>query len=140
MAETLTFPSSLGQKKAQVQTDLDFSLLYSGFHQLHSTAQELTGVHDAPDGAEPRGAAQPHLPQVPVLSWSQIQHPAPVVGLLKHQPVALHDVAGLALGNTEAVHHVLTVVHQLVHLAREVLPLIDPQSEGSSLLWREILH
>ena len=95
---------------------------------------ELTGVHDAPHGAEPGHVVHSHLLEVPVLSWPQVQHLAPVVGLLEHQPVAVHHVARLALRHVETILHVVTVVSQLVHLATEVLPLIDPHTEGSSVL------
>lgn len=102
------------------------------FHLVHL---ELTGVHDAPDGAEPQHVAHPHVSKVPVLSWPQVQHLAPIAGLLEHQPVAIHHVAGLAVRHVEAIHHVVAVVHQLIHLASKVLLLIDPHSEGSPVLW-----
>lgn len=95
---------------------------------------ELT-VHDAPDGAEPCHVTHPHISEVPVLSWSEVHHPASIVGLLEHQPVTVHHIAGLAVGHAETIHHIVTVVHQLVHLAPKVLPLIDPHSERSPVLW-----
>ncbi|KAF3843544.1 hypothetical protein F7725_002393 [Dissostichus mawsoni] len=45
------------------------------------------------------------------------------VGLLVHQPVTVHHVAGLAVGHAVTLLDVLTVVHHLVTLTTEVLPL-----------------
>ena len=104
------------------------------FFSLSTLQFELT-VHDAPDGAEPCHVTHPHISEVPVLPWPEVHHPASVVGLLEHQPVAVHHVAGLAVGHAEAIHHVVTVVHQLMHLASEVLPLVDPHSVRSPVLW-----
>jgi len=94
----------------------------------------LTHVHDAPEGVEPPVAAHAHVPEVAVLSGPRVHHPAPVVGLLVPQPVAVHHVAGLALGHAVALRHVVTVVRHLVHLAAEVIPLVDPHPELSPVL------
>ena len=112
---------------------LDFSLAL--FFHIVNLESELTRVNDTSDGADLGHVAQPQLFEVPVLSWLEVQHLAPEVGLLEHQPVAVHHVAGLAVGHTEAIHHVVAVFHQLVHLASEVLLLIDPHAEGSPVLW-----
>ena len=94
----------------------------------------LTGIHDTPHRAEPHHIAHAHLPEVPVLSRPHVHLPASVVGLLIHQPVAIHDVAGLAVRHAVTIHDVVTVVHQLVHLASKVRPLVDPHPEGASVL------
>lgn len=57
------------------------------------------------------------------------------MGLLIHQPVALHHIAGHEAGHVVAVHDVLTVLHQFVHLALEVLPLVDSHPERTSVHW-----
>lgn len=117
-------------------TNIKFQLAL--FFPLVRSNFELTDIHDAPDGVEPRNAAHAHLSEVPVLSRPQVHHPTSEVGLLKHQPVAFHHVTGLAVGHAEAVHHVVTVVHELVHLASEVLPFVDPHSEWPLVLCRYI--
>lgn len=108
-----------------------FIIIHSTFGVCHF---ELTGVHNAPDGAELCDVA-PHLSEVPVLSWPEVQHPASEAGLLEHQPVTVHHVAGLTVRHVKTIHYVVAVVAQLVHLASEVLPLVDPHSEGASVLW-----
>ncbi len=94
----------------------------------------LAHVHDAPHAHEPL-ATHAHVPEAPVLSGPQVDHPASVVGLLVHQPLAVHHIAGHAVGHTVAVHDGVTVVHQLMHLTTEVLPLIDPHPELASVLF-----
>ena len=84
----------------------------------------LTGIHDAPHGHESHVVVS-HLSEAPVLSRPHVHHPASVVGLLVHQPVAVHHVAGLAVGHAVTVHDGVAVIHQLVHLTSEVLPLVD---------------
>ena len=75
-----------------------------------------------------------HVSEAPVLSGPQVHHLASVVRLLVHQPVAVHHVAGLAVIHAVALHDVVTVVHQLIHLTTEVLPLVDPHPELASVL------
>ncbi len=43
-------------------------------------------------------------------------------------------MAGLAVRHAVTVHGVVTVIHHLVHLTHEVLPLVDPHSVGSPML------
>ena len=95
---------------------------------------ELTGIHNTPHRVDFHHVAHAHLPEVPVLSRPHVHLPASVLGLLVHQPVAVHHVAGVAVGHAVIIHHVVTVVHQLVHLASEVLLLIDFHPESSSVL------
>ena len=92
-------------------------------HRIHDTshAHELHIVHA-------------HLSEALVLSRPHVHHPASEVGLLIHQPVAIHDVAGLAVRHAVTIHDGVTVVHQLHHLASEVLPLVDPHPVVSSVL------
>ena len=63
----------------------------------------LAHVGDTLHAHEP-GAAHAHVPEAPVLSGPQVHHLASVVGLLVHQPVAVHHVAGHAVGHAVAVH------------------------------------
>ena len=93
----------------------------------------LTHISDTPHAHEPH-ATHAHIPEVPVLSGPHVSHPASEVGLLIHQPVAIHHVAGLAVGHTVTVHDGVTVVHHLVHLTSKVISLVDPHSVGSSVL------
>lgn len=81
--------------------------------------------------------AHSRLSEVSVLSWPHVHHAASVAGLLKHQPVAVHHIAGLAVRHVIAILERLTVVHQLMHLASEVLPFIDPYPELSPVLLEE---
>ena len=91
-------------------------------------------IHDTPHAHKPT-AAHTHVPEAPVLSRPQVHHPAPVVGLLVQQPVAVHHLAGHAVGHAVAVLDVAAVFHQLVHLTAKVLPFIDPHSELASVLF-----
>ena len=91
-------------------------------------------VSDTPHAHEP-AATHAHLPEAPVLSGPQVHHPASVVGLLVHQPVAVHHVAGHAVRHTVAVHDVVAVLHQLMHLTTKVLPLIDSHPVLASVLF-----
>lgn len=69
-----------------------------------------------------------------MLPWPHIQHPASEVGLLEHQPVAFQHIARLAVRHVVAILDGFAVVHQLVGLSSEVVPLIDPHSELSPVL------
>ena len=93
----------------------------------------VAGIRDTPHAHEP-GAAHAHVPEAPVLSGPQVHHLASVVGLLVHQPVAVHHVAGHAVGHAVAVLDVVAVVHQLVALTTEVLPLVDLSPELATVL------
>lgn len=106
---------------------LRFNLLY-----FHFTV--LTRICYASDRADSGQIAHFQVSEISVLSRPDIKHPSSEVWLLEHQPVAIHHVAGLAVRHTETFHHILTVIRELVHLASEVLPLIDPHSEGSPVL------
>ena len=44
-------------------------------------------------------------------------------------------MAGHAVRHTVAVHDVVAVLHQLMHLTTEVLPLVDPHPELASVLY-----
>lgn len=84
--------------------------------------------------------AEPHivivdLCEVPVLSWLQVNHPALVVRLLKHQPVALHHVAGLGARHLVAILDGVAVVSHLVHLPLKIGSLVDPH-----LKWARVLE
>merc|ERR1719153_295504 len=92
----------------------------------------VAGISDAPHAHEPH-AADAHVGEAPVLAGPQVHHPAPVVGLLVHQPVAVRHVTGHTVGHAETVHDVVAVIHQLAHLASEVLPLIDSHPVGTSV-------
>lgn len=94
----------------------------------------LTRICYASDGADPGQIAHFQVSEIPVLPGPDVQHPSSEAGLLEHQPVAVHHVTGLAVGHAETLHHVVAVVHQLVHLSSEVLPLVDPHPEGSPVL------
>ena len=107
-------------------------------HQLHIRFinikyRTLAHIHDTPHAHKPT-AAHTHVPEAPVLSRPQVHHPAPEVGLLVQQPVAVHHLAGHAVGHAVAVLDVVAVVSQLVHLTAEVLPLVDPHPELASVL------
>ena len=98
----------------------------------------IPGIHDAPHAHEPHAA---EVPEAPVLSRPEVPHPASVVGLLVHQPVAVHHMAGhAAAGPVVAVHEGIAVLHHLVHLAHEVLLLVDPHPVGSSVLFEKRTH
>ena len=90
-------------------------------------------VHDAPDGTDLRVHASPVVVP-PVLAGAHVVVAAPVVGLLVHQPVAVHHVAGVEVGHAEAVHEVGAVVAQLIHLAGHVGALVQPHPEVTAVL------
>ena len=95
--------------------------------------RKLTHVSDTPHAHEPL-AAHAHIPEAPVLSGPHVHHPSLVVGLLVHQPVSVHHVAGLAVGHAVTILDVVTVVHHLIGLTTEVLPLVDLHPELASVL------
>lgn len=88
---------------------------------------------DAPDWVEPH-IISADLSEVSVLSWPQIKHLAPVVWLLKHQPVAFHDIAGLHIRHVIVILNGVAVIRQLLHLPFKVHSLVDPHLEGSLVL------
>ena len=88
---------------------------------------------DASDRVEPHLVAA-HLSEVPVLPWLQIKHPALVVWLLEHQPVAFHHVAGLHVGHVVVILDGVAVVGEFLHLPFEVCLLVDPHLVGSLVL------
>ena len=90
-------------------------------------------VHDTSDGADPGAHASP-VAVSPVLARPQVVVLSPVVGLLVHEPVAVHHVAGLDVGHAVAIHDVGAVVVQLCHLAAHVVAVIDPHSVGAAVL------
>lgn len=69
-----------------------------------------------------------------MLPWPHVHHLASEVGVLKHQPVAFQHVARLAVGHVVPILDGFTVVHQLMGLAPEVVPLVDPYPELSPVL------
>lgn len=69
-----------------------------------------------------------------MLPWPHVQHPASEVGVLKHQPVAFQHVARLAVGHVVPILDGFAVIHQLVSLASEVVPLVDPHPELTPVL------
>ncbi len=96
-------------------------------------ASSLTHISNTLHAHESHVAVS-HISEVPVLSRSEVGHPASVVGLLIEEPVAVHHMAGLAVRHTETIHDVFTVIHQFIHLSSEVVPLVDPHSVGSPVL------
>ena len=95
--------------------------------------RKLTGIHDAPHGHESRVAVS-HISEAPVLPRPHVHHPASVVRLLVHQPVAVHHIAGLAVRHAVTVHDGVTVIHHLHHLTSKLLLIVDPHPELSSVL------
>ena len=76
-----------------------------------------------------------HLLEAHVLSGPHVHHPASVLGLLVHQPVAVHHVAGLAVGHAVTILDVVTILHHLMGLTTEVLPLVDLHPVLASVLF-----
>ncbi|KAF3843573.1 hypothetical protein F7725_002422 [Dissostichus mawsoni] len=114
--------------KQPLSTLQDWHLL-----RLEETFSEhLAGIGDTPHAHEPL-ALMP-MSEVPVLSGPHVHHLASELGLLVHQPVTVHHVAGLALVHAVTVHDVVTVLHHLVTLTTEVLLLIDLHPELASVL------
>ena len=119
-----------------IQTEKTENFVYKDstlfiFQCFHGNS--IIRVHDAPHAHEPH-ATHAHVHEVPVLSRPEVHHPASVAGLLVHQPVSVHHVAGHAVGHAVTAQDVVTVVHQLVHLTTEVLPLVDPHPVVSTVL------
>lgn len=48
--------------------------------------------------------------------------------------MTIQHIAGLAVRHIKAILQRLTVIHQLMHLASEVLSFVDPHPELSSVL------
>ena len=90
-------------------------------------------IHETPDGADP-GAHGVPLAEAPVLAGPQVVVAPPVVGVLVQQPVAIHHVAGVEVGEAEAVHEVGAVLHQLHHLTPHVEVLEQPHPEAAAVL------
>ena len=90
-------------------------------------------IREAPDGADPGAVAAP-LAEAPVLAGLQVVVAPPVVGMLIQQPVAVHHVAGVEVGQTETVHEVRAVVGQLHHLASHVEVLVQPHLGAAAVL------
>ncbi|KAF3843542.1 hypothetical protein F7725_002391 [Dissostichus mawsoni] len=109
-------------------------------HELIRTTLEVLllveGIGDAPHAHEPL-AAHAHVPEVPVLSGPHVHHLASEVGLIVHQPVTVHHVAGLAVGHAVTLLDVVAIVHQLVTLTTEVLLLVNLHPELASVLLLE---
>lgn len=107
----------------------------SGYENFIQCKESLiAGVGDAPHAHEPDDAPA-QVKEGPVLAGPHVHHLASELGLLVHQPVALHHIAGLAVGHAQTVRDVVTVLCQLIHLTSEVLLLVDPHPEGSPVLW-----
>ncbi len=102
-----------------------YKLFYLNFGTL------VHGVHDTPHAHESHAT---HIAEAPVLSRPEVRHSASVVGLLIEEPVAIHHMTGLAVRHAVTVHGAVTVIHHLVHLTHEVLPLVDLHSVGSPVL------
>lgn len=72
--------------------------------------------------------------EVPVLSWLQKKHPALIIWLFKHHPVALHHLAGLHARHVIVILDGVAVICQFVHLAFKVWSFIDPHIKKSLVL------
>lgn len=92
-------------------------------------------IHEPPDGADPGVVAAPLIVAL-VLAGPQVVVAPPVVGLLVHQPVSVHHVAGVEVGHAETVHEVGAVVGQLHHLSAHVEMLVQPHLEAAAMLQR----
>ncbi len=106
-------------------TMFSYKLFYWNFGTL------VPGVHDTPHAHKSHAI---HIAEALVLSRPEVRHPAFVVGLLIEEPVAVHHMTGLAVRHAVTVHDTVTVIHHLVHLTHEVLPLVYPHSVGSPVL------
>ncbi len=100
-------------------------------NNLEIARKLIHGVHDTPHAHESHAT---HIAEAPVLSRPEVRHSASVVGLLIEEPVAIHHMTGLAVRHAVTVHGVVTVIHHLIHLTHEVLPLVDLHSVGSPVL------
>ena len=90
-------------------------------------------VGDPSEGADLGAQASPVV-EPPVLAGPHIVLPALVVGLVVHQPVAVHHVAGVDVGHTETVLDVGAVVAQLIHLAAHVRTIVHSHSVLATVL------
>ena len=96
-------------------------------------------IHDASEGANP-GAHSSPVVVLPVLSGPQVVLPALVVGLVVHQPVAVHHVAGVDVGHAETVLDIGAVVAQLHHLTSHIRAIIQPHLVVATVLWRQRMN
>lgn len=90
-------------------------------------------IHDSSDRAHPGTHTTP-VTVPPVLARPQVEVPAHIVGLLIHKPVTIHHMAGMEVGHIEAVHKIRAIIHELHHPAAHVRVLIEPHSEGPTML------
>lgn len=95
--------------------------------------QKWSIVHDAFDGSDSGIPATP-LTEPLILSRPYQVHPAPVVGVLIEEPVAIFHVAGEDVINVEAIHDTGTVIHKVHHLTPKLDPLIQAHVERPRLL------
>lgn len=93
-------------------------------------------IHEAPDGADPGVVAAPFVEAL-VLAGPHVVVMSPVVGLLVHEPVAVHHVAGVDVGHVETLIEVGAVVCQLYHLTSHVEMLVQPHLVAAAVLQRE---
>jgi len=126
----------LGQlgKKLDKKICRHYSFIGFGYNQGTFCDHLVARIHDAPHAHKPH-AAHAHVPEAPVLSGPHVHLLASVLGLLVHQPVAVHHVARLAVVHAVTVHDVVAVVHHLVALTPEVLILVDLHPELSPVLF-----
>ena len=99
-------------------------------------ATQWLKLSDPPEGTHD-GAGGAPLAIPPVLPGAEEVLPAPVVGVLVEDPVAVHDVTGVDVAVVEAVGHTGTVVHEFHHVAAEVGLLVDPHPVGAAILRRQ---
>lgn len=92
-------------------------------------------IHESPDGAHPGVVGLP-VAKALVLARLQVVVTPPVVGLFVHEPVAIHHVAGVEVGDVETVHKVGAVIRELNHLTSHVEMLVQPHPEATAVLQR----
>ena len=119
------------------EVKLSFKTFYSNFVPIQLNGILVPRIHDTPHAHESHVVVS-HVHKVSVLSRREVPHLASVLGLLIHEPVAIHHMARHALVHTVAIHDGVTVIHTLVHLTTEALPLVDSHSVVSSVLYVQV--
>lgn len=133
-------PSKLREQEQNwihLSTDAILFSVWNNAKSRHFTRTLLLSleIHESPDGANPRVVAAP-VDEALVLAGLQVVVTSPVVWLLVYEPVAVHHVAGVEVGDAITVHEVGAVVRQLHHLTSHVKMLVQPHPVAVTVLQR----
>lgn len=93
-------------------------------------------VRDESDGAHPGVNAAP-LTEPLVLPWPYEVHPAPVICMLKKEPIAVSHVTGEDVVHVKVIHKAGAVVQEVRHLTTRLDPFVETHVEQTEIV---VLH